>query len=118
MSQMVTAIIMAGRNLFDAEELKVGDEKKVVITNTTGSAAGKLSVALTTTTNSVAQILKNGKVLGEITLSLKDDNPLEDISYLKATERLPLIPFPISRIRIPSLSRSCQVLPSASIISP
>ena len=26
-----------GRNLFDAEELKVGAEKKVVITNTTGS---------------------------------------------------------------------------------
>ena len=70
----------------------MGDEKKVVITNTTGSAAGKLSVALTTATNSVAQILKNGKVLGEITLSLKDDNPTEDISYLKATEKVATYP--------------------------
>ncbi|MBD9087726.1 MAG: Por secretion system protein, partial [Prevotella copri] len=77
-----------GRNLFDAEELKVGDEKKVVITNTTGSAIGKLSVALTTATNSKAQILKNGKALGEITLSIKDDGSAEEIKYLKATERV------------------------------
>ena len=90
----------------------MGDEKKVVITNTTGSAAGKLSVALTTTTNSMAQILKNGKVLGKITLSLKNDNPTEDISYLKATEKVPLIPFPISRIRIPF---SIKVLSGTSI---
>ena len=81
-----------GRNLFDAEELKVGDEKKVVITNTTGSAEGKLSVALTTATDSKAQILKNGKVLGEITLSLKNDNPTEETAYLKATEQVATYP--------------------------
>ena len=101
-----------GRNLFDAEELKVGDEKKVVITNTTGSAAGKLSVALTTTTNSVAQILKNGKALGKITLSLKDDNPLEDISYLKATERVAT--YPISDFQDKD-TISIKVLSGASI---
>ena len=81
-----------GRNLFDAEELKVGDEKKVVITNTTGSAIGKLSVALTTATDSKAQILKNGKALGEITLSLMNDNPTEETAYLKATERVVTYP--------------------------
>lgn len=101
-----------GRNLFDAEELKVGDEKKVVITNTTGSAAGKLSVALTTTTNSVAQILKNGKALGEITLSLKDDNPTEDISYLKATEKVAT--YPISDFQDKD-TISIKVLSGASI---
>ena len=101
-----------GRNLFDAEELKVGDEKKVVITNTTGSAAGKLSVALTTTTNSVAQILKNGKVLGEITLSLKDDNPTEDIAYLKATEKVAT--YPISDFQDKD-TISIKVLSGASI---
>ena len=31
----------ASNDVSNAEELKVGDEKKVVITNTTGSAAGK-----------------------------------------------------------------------------
>lgn len=90
----------------------MGDEKKVVITNTTGSAAGKLSVALTTTTNSVAQILKNGKALGKITLSLKDDNPLEDISYLKATERVAT--YPISDFQDKD-TISIKVLSGASI---
>uniref|UniRef100_UPI003FF0467E type IX secretion system sortase PorU n=1 Tax=Prevotella sp. TaxID=59823 RepID=UPI003FF0467E len=101
-----------GRNLFDAEELKVGDEKKVVITNTTGSAEGKLSVALTTATDSKAQILKNGKVLGEITLSLKNDNPTEDIAYLKATEKVAT--YPISDFQDKD-TISIKVLSGASI---
>lgn len=70
----------------------MGDEKKVVITNTTGSAIGKLSVALTTATDSKAQILKNGKALGEITLSLMNDNPTEETAYIKATERVVTYP--------------------------
>ena len=101
-----------GRNLFDAEELKVGDEKRVVITNTTGSAAGKLSVALTTATDSKAQILKNGKVLDEITLSLKNDNPTEDIAYLKATEQVAT--YPISDFQDKD-TISIKVLSGASI---
>ena len=107
-----------GRNLFGAEELKVGDEKKVVITNTTGSAAGKLSVSPTTTTNSVAQILKNGKVLGEITLSLKNDNPTEDIAYLKATEKVATYPISDFQDKDTISIKVLSVLPSASIISP
>ena len=100
------------RNLFDAEELKVGDEKKVVITNTTGSAEGKLSVALTTATDSKAQILKNGKVLGEITLSLKNDNPTEETAYLKATEQVAT--YPISDFQDKD-TISIKVLSGASI---
>ena len=84
----------------------------MVITNTTGSAIGKLSVALTTATDSKAQILKNGKALGEITLSLKDDNPTEDISYLKATEQVAT--YPISDFQDKD-TISIKVLSGASI---
>lgn len=73
-----------GRNLFDPTPVGVGEEQKVVITNQTGSSNGKLSVYVTSAVNSSVQVLKNGKALGTITLSMDSE---KDKEYIKAMER-------------------------------
>lgn len=65
--------IPGGRNLFDPTEIKVGGMQQVVITNTTGSGAGKLTVAVTSSTNGTFNVQKNGSLLGTVTLKKTGD---------------------------------------------
>ena len=57
-----------GRNLFDPTEVRVGSTQQVVITNTTGSSNGKLTVGVTSGENGTCNVLKNGTLLGTLTL--------------------------------------------------
>ena len=61
-----------GRNLFDSETISKGATKRLVITNSSKSQTGKLSVAVTAGQASTAQILLNDSVLGTMTISLSD----------------------------------------------
>ena len=62
-----------GRNLFDPTEIKVGGMQQVVITNTTGSGDGKLTVAVTSGSNGTVNVLKNGALLGTVALQKTGD---------------------------------------------
>lgn len=73
-----------GRNLFDPTPVSVGEEQKVVFYNQTGSIKGKLAVYITSGVTSSAQVIKNGKVLGTITLTPENARERE---YAKGMER-------------------------------
>jgi len=62
-----------GRNLFDPTEIKVGGTQQVVVYNTTGSSAGSLKVAVTSGANGTVNVLKNGTLLGTVTLQKTGD---------------------------------------------
>ena len=76
-----------GRNLFDPMEIKAGGEQQVVVTNDTGDGHGQLSVAVTSGNASVVEILRNGKSLGTMSLSLSA-NRGEAASYLHGVENV------------------------------
>ena len=63
----------------DGEEVKVGGEKKVVMRNRRGCGGGKVWVGVSRGRKRVGEIVKNGKVLGEMRVCVKDENGLEDI---------------------------------------
>ncbi len=58
-----------GRNLFDSTPIKVGETKKVVLTNTTGDAKGRLSVNVSAGSATSVEVLFNGVSLGELAVS-------------------------------------------------
>lgn len=60
-----------GRNLFDVTPIAVGASKDVVIENTTADAGGKLSVNVSSGTACTAQVLKNGKPLGTLRVTIE-----------------------------------------------
>lgn len=55
-----------GRNLFDPTPISVGGSQQVVITNTTGSQKGRLTVNVSAGGNNQIRILLNGKELGTL----------------------------------------------------
>ena len=58
-----------GRNLFDSTPVQVGETKKIVLTNTTGNANGRLSVNVTAGSATSVEVLFNGVSLGELAVS-------------------------------------------------
>ena len=59
-----------GRNLFDTEPIANGHTKRVVLTNTSHSSSGKLSVNLTAGSRTEAQVMMNDSVLGTLYIYL------------------------------------------------
>ena len=59
-----------GRNLFDTEPIANGHTKRVVLTNTSHSSSGKLSVNLTAGSRTEAQVMVNDSVLGTLYIYL------------------------------------------------
>ena len=59
-----------GRNLFDTEPIANGHTKRVVLTNTSHSSSGKLSVNLTAGSRTEAQVIVNDSVLGTLYIYL------------------------------------------------
>lgn len=59
-----------GRNLFDPTPISVGGSQQVVITNTTGSQKGRLTVNVSAGGNNQIRILLNGKVLGTLNVPI------------------------------------------------
>ena len=59
-----------GRNLFDTEPIANGHIKRVVLTNTSHSSSGKLSVNLTAGSRTEAQVMVNDSVLGTLYIYL------------------------------------------------
>lgn len=82
-----------GRNLFDPTAIKVGDKQQVVITNTTGSANGTLTVAMTSGGNGTVQVQKNGTAVGMISLSIPSDM---DAEYKHGVENIQSYPLEFS----------------------
>ena len=68
-----------GRNLFDTEPIANGHTKRVVLTNTSHSSSGKLSVNLTAGSRTEAQVMVNDSVLGTLYIYLGE--------YDKSNER-------------------------------
>ena len=69
-----------GRNLFDTEPIANGQTKRVVLTNSSHSSYGKLSVNLTAGNRTKAQVMINDSLLGTLSISLGE--------YDKGNERL------------------------------
>ncbi len=61
-----------GRNLFDPTPISVGGSQQVVITNTTGSQKGRLTVNVSAGGNNQIRILLNGKELGTMNVRILD----------------------------------------------
>lgn len=61
-----------GRNLFDPTPISVGGSQQVVITNTTGSQKGRLTVNVSAGGNNQIRILLNGKELGTLNVRILD----------------------------------------------
>lgn len=59
-----------GRNLFDPTPISVGGSQQVVITNTTGSQKGRLTVNVSAGGNNQIRILLNGKELGSLNVPI------------------------------------------------
>lgn len=59
-----------GRNLFDPTAISVGGSQQVVITNTTGSQKGRLTVNVSAGGNNQIRILLNGKELGTLNVPI------------------------------------------------
>lgn len=59
-----------GRNLFDPTPISVGGSQQVVITNTTGSQKGCLTVNVSAGGNNQIRILLNGKELGTLNVPI------------------------------------------------
>ena len=59
-----------GRNLFDPTPISVGGSQQVVITNTTGSQKGRLTVNVSAGGNNQIRILLNGKELGTLNVPI------------------------------------------------
>lgn len=59
-----------GRNLFDPTPISVGGSQQVVITNTTGSQKGRLTVNVSAGGNNKIRILLNGKELGTLNVPI------------------------------------------------
>ena len=59
-----------GRNLFDPAPISVGGSQQVVITNTTGSQKGRLTVNVSAGGNNQIRILLNGKELGTLNVPI------------------------------------------------
>lgn len=59
-----------GRNLFDPTPISVGGSQQVVITNTTGSQKGRLTVNVSAGGNNQIRILLNGKELGNLNVPI------------------------------------------------
>lgn len=59
-----------GRNLFDTEAIANGQTKRVVLTNSSHSSSGKLSVNLTAGNRTEAQVMVNDSVLGMLSIYL------------------------------------------------
>ena len=59
-----------GRNLFDPTPISVGGSQQVVITNTTGSQKGHLTVNVSAGGNNQIRILLNGKELGTLNVPI------------------------------------------------
>lgn len=59
-----------GRNLFDTEAIVNGQTKRVVLTNSSHSSSGKLSVNLTAGNRTEAQVMVNDSVLGMLSIYL------------------------------------------------
>ncbi|MBM6993035.1 MAG: type IX secretion system sortase PorU [Prevotella sp.] len=81
-----------GRNLFDTEQIAVGKTKNVVLTNSSASSSGLLSVNVSAGTAAVAQISLNDSVLGRLNISLgeydkgNDAAAVYNIGTLHATD--------------------------------
>ena len=69
-----------GRNLFDPETITQGHTKRLVLTNPSASAKGRLSVNVSAGVNSQAQVMVNDSVLGNLYIQLT--------SYDKASSRM------------------------------
>lgn len=61
-----------GRNLFDPTPISVGGSQQVVITNTTGSQKGRLTVNVSAGGNNQIRILLNGKDIGTLNVPILD----------------------------------------------
>lgn len=61
-----------GRNLFDPTPISVGGSQQVVITNTTGSQKGRLTVNVSAGGDNQIRILLNGKELGTLNVRILD----------------------------------------------
>lgn len=61
-----------GRNLFDPTPISVGGSQQVVITNTTGSQKGRLTVNVSAGGNNQIRILLNGKDIGTLNVRILD----------------------------------------------
>ena len=61
-----------GRNLFDPTPISVGGSQQVLITNTTGSQKGRLTVNVSAGGNNQIRILLNGKELGTLNVRILD----------------------------------------------
>lgn len=58
-----------GRNLFDTEATAVGKKKRVILSNTSGSTSGRLSVSVSAGERTVVKVSLNGQELGTMTVS-------------------------------------------------
>lgn len=61
-----------GRNLFDPTPISVGGSQQVLITNTTGSQKGRLTVNVSAGGNNQIRILLNGKDIGTLNVRILD----------------------------------------------
>lgn len=61
-----------GRNLFDPTPISVGGSQQVVITNTTGSQKGRLTVNVSAGGDNQIRILLNGKDIGTLNVRILD----------------------------------------------
>ena len=61
-----------GRNLFDPTPIRVGDSQQVLITNTTGSQKGRLTVNVSAGGTNQIRIQLNGKDIGTLNVKILD----------------------------------------------
>lgn len=73
-----------GRNLFDTQAIGVGNSQSVVLKNIPQSQCGVLSVAITSASNSMVELLHNGQQLGTLSVDISKDN--DGSTYSKAGE--------------------------------
>ena len=73
-----------GRNLFDTQAIAVGNSKDVVLENVPHCQSGILSVVVTSSSNSMAELSHNGQPLGMLSVRISKDN--EGSTYSKAGE--------------------------------
>lgn len=62
-----------GRNLFDPTPVSKGNSQTIVLTHPEGATTGKFSVSVTAGTAMTAQVTINGKVLGNLSVTVSDE---------------------------------------------
>jgi hypothetical protein len=62
-----------GRNLFDPTSVSAGNSQTIVLTHPEGTTTGKFSVSVTAGTAMTAQVVINGKTVGNLSVAINDE---------------------------------------------